>query len=298
MARTPKPPKLKYYAGLNIFQGLIVTLFGAPLIVFLIIPLLLGAPPAQMVKPWIPAIVLAVVAFLAVTPQFWKLAISLTNRILSSGRADWDAYSDDKKFDEIRKVIMYVIFVPVFLFGMFIIGQISLWVVRKTGALIGTDDHLLVDVAGLGTLFGLIFVAAIFIKNADRSTIIMAQVDKFEDFLEDKLHPARRKADRMAPPVGTSQPTEKPRHVPRPSPTKEADFAFDPKAFKEPPAPKPSPKKRSATKPKGDGRHADDAALWEVVNDAGSTAEERKTALDLILEREAGRSQNKGQEND
>lgn len=293
MARTPKPPKLKYYAGLNIFQGLIVTLFGAPLIVFLIIPLLLGAPPAQMVKPWIPAIVLAVVAFLAVTPQFWKLVISLTNRILSGWRADWDAYSDEEKFLETRKVILYVMFVPVFLGGMAIIGHSSLWVVRQTSALVGSQEHPLVYVAGLGTFFGLMLGAVVVLIFAVKSQKIMMQVEAFEAFLEAKLYHSRRKADRMAPPVGISQPTEKPRHVPRPSPTKEADFAFDPKAFKEPPAPKPSPKKRSATKPKSDGRHPDDAALWEVVNDAGSTAEERKTALDLILEREERRkSQN------
>ena len=39
-----------------------------------------------------------------------------------------------------------------------------------------------------------------------------------------------------------------------------------------------------------DGHHPDDAAIWEVVNDAKSTSEERKTALEMIMEREAGRS--------
>ena len=35
--------------------------------------------------------------------------------------------------------------------------------------------------------------------------------------------------------------------------------------------------------------HPDDLALWEVVNDPSSTAEERKTALGMILDREAER---------
>lgn len=290
MARTPKPPKLKYYAGLNVFQALIVTLLGAPLIVFLIIPLLLGGLQAHIIEPWIPVIVFGVVAFLAVTPQFWKLVISLTTTTLSQWRADWDAYSDDEKFDEIRKVIMYVIFVPVFLGGMFIIGNISLWVVRQTRVFVGADNHLLVNVVGLGTLFALMVGVVIVLIVAVKNPKIMAQIEAFEDFLEEKLHPARRKAERMAAPVGTSQPISKTPHVPRASPAKEADFAFDPKAFSQAPAPAPTPKKRATPKAEASRVHPDDAALWEVVYDAGSTAEERKTALDLILEREAGRS--------
>lgn len=35
--------------------------------------------------------------------------------------------------------------------------------------------------------------------------------------------------------------------------------------------------------------HPDDLALWEVVNDPSSTAEERKTALSMILDRETDR---------
>lgn len=155
--------------------------------------------------------------------------------------------------------------------------QITILVAKKIGLIneIPSDAFAVIPAATVG-LISVIFCTFKWIK----------------DDLEDDEAIARWEAAQAI--KGTKHRMENFIKSTEPNDVNEDDFAFDPSAFNEQKT-KAKPKQRKAanrskkTKPES-GRHPNDADLWEVVNDAASTAEERKTALEMILEREAGRS--------
>lgn len=345
MARTPKPPKLNH-GGLNALQKLVIGIFigGVALVFFLPLAIVqfLNIPDLRMgandiANLWA-VTKFCVVAFIVVSPFFWRWAA----RLLAWGFDD--LRPSNLKDSELAKFARNY----------------------KNRDNLSSGDHMLLHMRMQDALHFLalilILIAALYftfwpwygvvgsweVSNWIRTPSLFAPYvigffvlshDKFNWWFYDLAYAvlggeydySKEDAGEFQPDSGliskgntASENREKMvatlfGAAPRPT---EDDFSFDPTAFSKESNPQkkftPEEQREAAeidrvlfgaplnddTSVKGEAlpaaepkrvtetpeHHPDDLALWEVVNDPASTAEERKTALDMILERESDRA--------
>lgn len=281
MAKPPPPPKLKY-GGMNIVQQIILR--GALLFagLFLLLPLagyfLIGADPFEELgsDTWIAWAIFGAVAYGAfhvASGEFWAdIAESLNQAELGTRLHFFIGWKVKEWFWGLLGAFFLPALLAAWLIGMAVLVTQKMGYIRE----VPSDSFALIPASIIG-LISAVFCTFKWIKDDLEDDEAIARWEATQA--------GKNKKHRMEDFI---KPTES-------EDVSEDDFAFDPSAFNEQKA-KEKPRQRKTAdrskKPKTEsGRHPDDADLWEVVNDAASTAEERKTALDMILEREAKRNQ-------
>lgn len=299
MARTPKPPKLKQ-SGFNRFQKLIVSLFCFAVILLLVFPygvgVLFGSKDitntldGEVIKAWIIVAAIAIAAFLAVTPEFWRYVGNNLSKLSLPEPSDrrWrpvpdlhtypaaNEFTEDERlwlnsdvFNTMGVRTLWNAFQAIFVFlPVYLIGQL-----------------FSIPESAMGIFFLFIWLALIgFLTVADLRKFTDLR-ERFYGMIEDGDSFDATHAERSENKAGFSFTDNK---------VNDDDFAFDPSAFNDQQHAEKTKQRKAVNRSKKmkteTGRHPDDANLWEVVSDPASTAEERKTALEMILEREAGRS--------
>lgn len=288
MARTPKPPKLRH-SGLNVLQNLILRasaaffglVFVLPVAVTYLFDMTDLQPTFDDVLPWIIFGCCAGALFLLVTPEFWNVFLPSVGQrfseIVESNEFTarfWESFKSGAVFRESLTLLagLAVLGMVAFFIGFeFVVGmpigkapnQFAEWFIN----LVIASTLLLAFIIHTGAAF-MAAKSAVSSETANGSEA-GTQTPDYRDYFK----------------AGTSQ---------NDGDAQEDDFAFDPSAFSDlQHAEKPKQRKKANRSKDGkteSGHHPDDADLWEVVNDPASTAEERKTALEMVLDREAGRN--------
>ena len=283
MAKPPPPPKLKY-GGMNIVQQIILRgslLFaGLFLVLPFVIYLLIGDDPFEEhgSDTWIAWAIFGAIAYGAfhvASGEFWAgVAETIQNAELGTRLHFFIGWKVKEWFWALVGAFILPAVVAALLIGVAVLTTKEMGYIDE----VPPDSFALIPASIVG-LISVIFFTFKWIK----------------DDLEDDEAIARQEADQG----GKGGKGKKPRMEDfiKPSQSedvKEDEFAFNPSAFADDKTEAKPKQRKTANRSKNtenkSGHHQDDADLWGVVNDAESTPDERKTALELIMEREAQRS--------
>ena len=285
MARAPEPPKLRY-GGLNPLQRIIIGVFFGLITPLFLIPFGAGLflePRGAWeffydgLMDWGMLFCIAATLFLLVTPEFWQWLLPLLGRHMSeASRPFFDLLKADG-FSEIfekhlrdKELLMLTVKAILIVFPIFLFGFILFFEWRA-------DEYLprkrIYYYTNFAVTLAVICVFVIGVYHA------------FSALIETKneLKARGEKASHSNQDRGNSGSQKKANQDRGHS---DDEFDYDPNAFgggKRADDNRPPP-------PRGyEKRHPSDVKLWAVVDDPAASEQERKTALEVVLRREAKR---------
>ena len=285
MARAPKPPKLRI-GGLNPLQTIIIGVFVGLITPMFLIPFGAGL----LLKPrgaweffydglmdWGMLFCIAATLFLLVTPEFWQWLLPLLGRHMSeASRPFFDLINADGFKETFEK---YIREFDVF-FRIWKITVIPLLIALIIGIALKEwryDGFINKPTIGGHIKFAFFLAVASFFVSIGFHT--------HEAFLATKEE-LKARGTTFGHQNQDRDNSEKQQKADQGRGQNDDEFDYDPNAFggeKRADDNRPPP-------PRGyEKRHPSDVKLWAVVDDPAASEQERKTALEIVLRREAKR---------